>query len=259
MERVVRLPARKVLRRTLSLPLAAKRGLRELLGFEMDRYTPFKADAVYYQFRVTARDRARGRMQVELAVIARKEADEAIDAARQQGSEPLALDLGGALLELPAARRRRVWALATTALVLVAGVAGAAVPLWQKAQAVSALEAETQALAGEPVAAAQARKALAELDAQGRLLLERRALRPSALEVLAELTRVLPEHCSLTHVELSGTQLRLRGEAADAASLVTALESSAFFRRAGFEGSVTREAGQGRERFNLVATAQRSP
>jgi general secretion pathway protein L len=257
--RVLRMPARKVLRRTLVLPLAAESNLRELLGFEMDRYTPFKADAVYYQHTILSRDRARGRLQVELAVVPRSEADPLLAAARRDGAEPLALDLGNALVELPAARRRRLFFFTVTSLVVVLAVAAAALPLWRKAEAAARLEAEVERLAGEPAAADQARKALAAFDAEARLLTDRRALRPSALEVLAELTRVLPERCSLNHVELSGTQLRVRGQAADAAALVSALEGSAFFRGAGFEGSVTREPGERMERFTLVATAQRSP
>ncbi|MCW5582256.1 MAG: general secretion pathway protein GspL, partial [Luteimonas sp.] len=49
------LPAQAVLRRRLTLPLAAADRLREVLGFEIDRQTPFAADDVSYDARMLDR------------------------------------------------------------------------------------------------------------------------------------------------------------------------------------------------------------
>src|SRR5688572_5073293 len=68
---------RHVLRRTLHLPLAAEENLRQVLGFEMDRQSPFRADQVYFDQRVLARDVATKQLTVELALVPRTHADTA--------------------------------------------------------------------------------------------------------------------------------------------------------------------------------------
>lgn len=253
----VRLPRGGVLRRTLLLPLAAERNLRHVLAFEMDRYTPFTADAVYFQYAVLARDRARRQLRVELAVAPRAEADRLCEAARREGRAPAALDLDGLRLELRARRRWPARALAAGCVALL--VLAAAAPLWLKLQNVAALESQAAALRGELALAARAREQLKRLAAEERSLLERRRLRPAAIEVLDELTRVLPDSSWLSHIELAGSELRIRGESPDAAELVKAMEAAKLFRGAGLEGSVTRDPGAARERFAITVTTQARP
>src|SRR5215470_12583951 len=57
-EAAIELPAERILRRTIDLPLAAAENLREVLGFEMDRHTPFRAEDVAFDYRIAAGDEA---------------------------------------------------------------------------------------------------------------------------------------------------------------------------------------------------------
>jgi len=63
------IPGSKVIFKSLSLPSPTEENLREVLGFEMDRYTPFSLDDVYFDFKVVERDDARKLIQVVLVVI----------------------------------------------------------------------------------------------------------------------------------------------------------------------------------------------
>jgi hypothetical protein len=63
------IPESSTLTRNLSLPAAAEDNLRQVLGFEMDRQTPFKADQVYFDSRIVARDSASRSLRVELIVL----------------------------------------------------------------------------------------------------------------------------------------------------------------------------------------------
>ncbi len=55
------LPAGSSLRRRLPLPAAAVERLRDVVGFEIERQTPFAADAVAFDARVLARREGEGR------------------------------------------------------------------------------------------------------------------------------------------------------------------------------------------------------
>ncbi|TGQ96093.1 general secretion pathway protein GspL, partial [Mesorhizobium sp. M4B.F.Ca.ET.203.01.1.1] len=63
--RVWLLPATDVLRRTLRLPAAAADRLRAVVGFEIDRQTPFEASQVSYDVRELGAA-GEGQLQVEL-------------------------------------------------------------------------------------------------------------------------------------------------------------------------------------------------
>jgi hypothetical protein len=67
-------PPRGLVRR-VTLPAATEENLAQVLGFEMDRLTPFKADEVYFDQRVVSRDAADGQITVELAMAPRERVD----------------------------------------------------------------------------------------------------------------------------------------------------------------------------------------
>src|SRR5262245_61868199 len=68
-EIVVELPSERVLRRVVDLPIAAMENLREVLSFEMDRHTPFRAEEVSFDHRVVGTDPKTNRVMVDLAVV----------------------------------------------------------------------------------------------------------------------------------------------------------------------------------------------
>src|ERR1700757_2218233 len=63
---VLRLAEQDVLGKTVTLPLAAERELDQVLTFEMDRETPFQAEELYWNHRITAADRQNGRLTLRL-------------------------------------------------------------------------------------------------------------------------------------------------------------------------------------------------
>ena len=264
-EVAVRIPAARALHRTVNLPIAAGRHLSAVLAFELDRYTPFKADQVYYGFAVKGRDRGKGELQVALTLVPRKEADPLLESLRGWGLEPTSLEVreGDAIRVnlLPAAHREappifHLWrnrALAAMASALL--VAVVAVPLVQKMEIESRLEEQVALARGEALQADQVRKELQQLADEESAIVERRKQRPSSIQVLEELTHLLPDSAWLNRFEMTDARVTIRGEAANASDLVKLIESSGRFRGAAFEGAMTRDARTERERFTISATA----
>lgn len=258
----VRVAARQALRRTLTLPLAAERNLRGVLAFEMDRYTPFKAESVYYDFAVLGRDADKRQLQVALTLVPRKEVDALLGALRGWSLEPTSLgveDVAGCNL-LPAAqtgeRQGARWPSRTlAAIAALLAVGTLALPLVQKMQTVERLEKQLAEARAEALRAEQVRKQLEQLVKEESALIERRKERPAAIQVLHELTTLLPDSVWLSHAELAGTRLKIRGESPNASELVSSIENSAMFQGASFDGSVTRNPRTDRERFAISATA----
>ena len=129
---LLRLPAAQpVLSRDVTLPLAAERDLAAVLGFEMDRLTPFAAAELRWGYAVTRRDRAAGRLMLRLSLVPRDAVERALAALGSLGLRADALeglDADGARRRIPLAhdgegRLRREHALAIGAWAVVGALA----------------------------------------------------------------------------------------------------------------------------------------
>jgi general secretion pathway protein L len=271
----VRIPIKQALRRTLTIPLAAEENLREVLAFEMDRHTPFKAEQVYYDFTVVARDPARRTLRVELTVVPRAEVDPLVAMLVSCGLEPTSLDVsdsnasGDAVDEVaglnlfPGAQRRispgnKSWqnpVLATLAAVLL--VTAVALPFVQKISAVAQLETEVREARQEALTAGQVRTELEQLVAEVNALVSKRKQQSSVMQVLDELTRILPDGTWVNRFEVGGKRVKIRGESSNASGLAALIENSVLFNDASFDSPVMRNPTTEQERFVISATVAR--
>ena len=79
------LPRNLAILRYVELPLAVKENLRDTLGYEMEKYVPFSADAIYFDYQVIEEDKDSRKLKV-LIVAAKKEAvDPYLDLAARIG------------------------------------------------------------------------------------------------------------------------------------------------------------------------------
>lgn len=263
MEVVLRLPAAQVLRRQLDLPLAAAENLREVLSFEMDRLTPFKAEDVAYDFRVAGTDREAERLTVDLAVAPRALVDEAVRVAQGVGLSPhrvaLAEDDGppfNLLAPDAAAEGGRLLPRLNIALALAACALLGALALWPLQRKEARLAALESQLAESRTAAAASEDLRRRIDAalkRNSFLAQRRQATPLAVAVLADLTERLADDTWLVQLRIGDGAVELSGYAPAAAALLPALEQSALLRNLRFSAPVMPDQRVGRERFNLSA------
>lgn len=258
------LPAGSSLTRRLVLPAAAADRLRDVVRFEIDRQTPFAAEAVMFDARLLGR-RADGQLDVELVAAPRERVEAQLAALGPLGGRLAGIDVLGPdglprcvnLLD-PAARGRqrdpwRLWNHVLAALALVALAATLYTVLENRRQAVEALEQAVRERGAPARAAATERQALVDLIA-GQAFLDRlRAERPAAVAVMDELTRRLPDGTYLEKLAIEQDKLTLMGLSNQASSLVTQLQGSTLWRSPALAGAVQPDPASGRDRFTLVA------
>ncbi|MGY0613219.1 PilN domain-containing protein [Luteimonas sp. A501] len=258
------LPEAAALRRRMPLPAAASARLHEVLGFEIERQTPFPAADVEYDARLVGH-RADGQVDAELVVVPRQALE-----ARLAALGPLATTLTGVDVDagdgtgrgvnlLPGARRhRRVdpWMSWNLALGLVTVVATAAA-LWQvldnRRAAADAFEAEVAQAATRARGASTQRQALVDLVEGMAFLQATRAARPTTVEVMDELSRRLPDSTYLEKLSIEDTRILLIGLSNEAPSLVQRLEGSPLWRSPALAGALQPDPRSGRDRFTLTA------
>ncbi|MBS7457775.1 PilN domain-containing protein [Coralloluteibacterium stylophorae] len=261
------LPAARVLRRRMTLPLAAAERLHDVLRFELDRQTPFRAEQVVFDHRLLRRDAEARQIEVELVVLPQDALEAALAALG-----PLADTLDGVDVEdparpgatlglnlLPPERRiaRRDGARMLRLALATVAVAACGFALWQTLDNRLAVADELRAEVAERRREAQAVQALRMRldDASGgaSFLAERRATRPGMVALLDELTRRIPDGTSLERLTVSADRVSMIGLSDQASALVAALQDSPLLVAPALSGSVQADARSGRERFTLTA------
>ncbi len=252
--------------RRVELPLAALENLRQVLGFEMDRHTPFKADQVYFGFRTLHQDTARKRIAVNLIIAPREAVDGSVELLARLGipvraiyvSDPENGDDGNINL-MPNSRRATEPSglgklnLTLFLLTLVLALAAILIPVWQKRQASIALiplvdRAKQQAMATEAL-----RQKQEKLAAEFNLMLNKKQEVPPVIVVLDELSALLPDDTWVQQFNLKGKELQIQGETASSSRLITLIESSRIFHNSSFRSPLTKGSTPNSERYQLVA------
>jgi general secretion pathway protein L len=271
---ILQLPEHKVLRRLLSLPAATEAGLGNVLRFEMDRHTPFTSEQVYFGYCIREHDRRQQRLKVELLVVLREYLDELLKRLESLGVHPSVVTLaeegdawsGKAINLLPGShlRARRTWR-GNRRLQVAVAVGFAlllALPLWQQQRRAERLAEELNAPKAAAERAAQVREELQQLEAGGEFLREQQAKADDVLEILNELTVLLPDSTWLSRFELIGPRVRLEGESAEASSLISMLEQSRTLQNVNYASPITNNPRTQKDRFSLIAerrSAQEAP
>lgn len=257
------LPAHVGLRRHLTLPEAAADRLHDVLGFEIDRQTPFAASDVRYDHRVLGR-RGDGQIDVELVVVPRAAIDAQLAALGPVAPTLAGIDLAGEagplgvdLIDATGRRRRGdpqarlQWLIAGVAVLLTA------FGLWQmrenRAAAADALEARVASEATRARAASAQRQQLADLREGMAFLQAQRAARPLAVAVLDELARRLPDSTSLEKAAIEGDRVLLIGLSTEASALVGQLSGSNLWRAPALAGALQNDPRTRADRFTLTA------
>jgi general secretion pathway protein L len=264
-EIVVNVPADKVLRRSLRLPLEAAENLREVLAFQMERYTPFKASEIAYDYRVTATDIAARKVAVDLAILPRATFEQATSIADLFG---LAADRIGIVddheqersfnfrpyeesSEPQAAQRRFFFAFTMAAAILI--VVASCLPLYFNHRALTAYEARLSEARTAALQAETLKKRLTAAMNLSRVLIGRRAQTPTITSLLADITDRLPDDTWLTQLQIREGTLTISGVSSSSAPLISRLEASPFLAQVRFGSPVTSDSGVDGERFDIMA------
>jgi len=259
------LPAGSALRRRLPLPAAAAERLRDVVGFEIERQTPFAADAVAYDARVVARRDAEGPIDAELIAVPRVALDPQVAALGPVAPLLAGIDVAGTdgvplqINLLPPAQRQRTrdpwqtWNLAFAAVAVVA----AGLTLWQvlenRREAADDFDAQIAREAGPARRAAAQQQELVNL-VEGQAFLQRtRAAYPTAIEVMDELSRRLPDGTYLEKLAIEENRLTLIGLSNEAPALIGRLQDSSLWRSPALAGALQTDSTTRKDRFTLTA------
>jgi general secretion pathway protein L len=257
------LPASMVLAQQLSVPLMATRNLHNVLGFELDKHTPFSAGQLYFDARVLSRTKQHA--QVLLVAVLRERMNSVFDHCRQRGIAlhsvdargPQGLPLGIDLLPrdgqpaAPTGNRLR-------ALLLGGLVALLFTSMWLWLNARQSLLSDMQATVAEQRQQVDQlqhlRSELLNTRGAARYLAQQKAAQPTLSQLLAELSDCLGTDTWLEQLEVSENgEVAVSGQSAKASDLISRLKACPSLVDARFQGMIAPDSESGKDHFSLHA------
>ncbi len=241
---ILLLPEQLILRRQITLPIAAKDNLRSIIHAEMDRLTPFNAAEVYWGVSQIRRDATRLRLTLHVAPRGRIAA--LLRHLAAIGLEPSILQDGDGITLARLGNRRRPWA-ARLGLLAALALGCLLVPLISQQRRLRATEQRLEILL--PV-----QRQITQLQAQ---IANQAAVqilgRDSILRALALLSAALPDGTWLNDIQVAGDRISFDGQSSNAAQLILALSATPGFQDVSFIAPVTRAPG-GADLFSMQLT-----
>jgi len=260
--RFLLLDSKQVLHKEMKLPVAAETNLQQVLSFEMDRQTPFRANEVYFDWRMLPPGQDAGEIHLELLVAPRRAVDPLLEKLAARGLAPAGVDveqadrIAGVNL-LPVERRqnplhpraRLNFALAGAVVVLL--IAVMVQSLGARADRVFLLEEAIAEVQDEARRVQRLKEQVADTSEAASFLTRKRSESPLAIEVLAEVTQLLPDGTYLDRLVVGEGSVVMQGKSGNAQQLIELVNRSDMFDAAGFQGSTRLDAASGLEIFEV--------
>jgi general secretion pathway protein L len=245
----LRLGPNAMLERHVVLPLAAERDIHRVLGYEMDRFTPFRADSVVWDCEIEHRDRSRAQLELQLWLVPQRMLQPIIDRLTRIGITPSCLEASsnsGVMRRInlgATARAARVdgpavtWAIWAVACLAIAAVV---TPFVTQSLALKRVERRIAELQPRVTEAETLRRRIADGTASADVVASERARSGDVLQVLAAITDVLPDDTVLSDLSLNQGKLGIGGQSPTAARLIPALAADPTIHNPSFAAPVTR-------------------
>lgn len=261
--KILLLPPTQVLMQSLHLPAAATRNLSTVIGYELDRFTPFEASQLYFVARQARRGVAF--IEVTLVAIVRERLDRILAECAALGLRPEAVDVGADGQHMgidllprplrpqqprPGHRLRRVLAWLCGALLL------SAMLLWlnDRQRLLEEMQAELQVQKAQVNEIKQLRQQLTNTRGAASYLLRRKAEQLPLSALLSELTRCLPLDTWIEHLEINNsTELAFSGQSGKASALIAHVKDCHSLENVRFQGVIQPDNKTGKDQYSLRA------
>jgi general secretion pathway protein L len=257
---ILRLPASALLERPVTLPLAAERDPERVLGYEMERLTPFTADEVYWGYSVEARDRARNRLSLRLTFVPRAQVNDLIDTLIACAGRPSLIESntpsGARIIRLQHDRPTGRAAL-MTGRNLIYGLAALVVlviisPFLRQSLDMQEAQARLDAMQPRLHLVEQLRRRINGAGAGGEAVVNETRRVGDMLGALAAITEILPDDSYLTEFTMRERKMTLSGMSVSAPKLISALSADPRVKNPAFTAPVTRD-GKNLDVFTIRA------
>ena len=261
----VLLPEKMILKRVVTLPLATEENIDNVIAYEIDRYTPFKSEDVYFDAQVQSRDKSAKKITVLLRVIKKTAISEllkfiedgqlsidniySVDANSQPVGD--ALKFGDILNSSTSKNNHSSTNKYLLVLVGVLAVVALTLPIAKNYWNAHKYNTEFENINHQVV---EVKKLLSTYKKMKKNIELSAGLNNNNVKVIVlldELTSVISDDTSLSRLSIEDGVVRMQGASVSASKLISALDSTQKFTNVKFAAPVTQNSASGNENFTI--------
>jgi general secretion pathway protein L len=247
--------------KTVEFPLGVKENLSNVIGYELDRLTPLSPESALYDYLIIGEDE--NRIRIMIAAMKTDKLQPYVKALEEKGiavsrvelamSDDLGRDPSGMesidtgrmnLLDRGVHKPEKTPAALTLVLLTVliaSGLFWLVSPLQMEQKRVEAIDQAISVRRNEVKKIEALKKDLEKVEKQRAVIDDFKAFRLPMLDLVMELTRILPDKAWLSRVRCTENTVEIDGYAASATDILPKLEASRYFRKVEFSSPTTRD------------------
>lgn len=254
----LRIERDQTLQKMIKLPEAASENLGEVVGFEVQRHTPFRTEHVYYGYELVNRDPAKRKLSVKLEVVPRVRLDPVISRltaldvdvmavrAEPEGVAIPVADPSSARAQIPRSGR---WSTALIALLFIAVIV---TPFELMQSNLDTVRQDNSRLAREIARLSAIHSTDAVSDLHRQVVAERHAEYRPKIVILDALTAALGDHTFVTQLEIEDGRIKLFGESLEPGRALEDIERAPLFTSSALRSTTPSPSDAERQRFEIV-------
>lgn len=259
------LTADEVWHSELELPKQAAHNLRSVVSYELDKYTPFTHDQIYFDVKARHIEQS-DLLQVLLIIVDRPRLDKVLHEASALGinvarvdaldrsDRPLGINLMPHAAQTRAGSRLRLTRYALCALIILLLISIPATLISKREQGLENMHQELTQLRRQAMEVDGMRKQLLARDETEKALNLQSNRRQTTLEFLTNLTTCMNKDTWFDHLEIRNDNVvNLSGMSRTASELPNLLMRCATLQKAVFQGGVQPDHDSGMDHFSITA------
>ena len=238
-----------------------------MIGYEVDRYTPFKADQVYFDFVVEGKDKINNQIRLLLLAAPKEKLNLLLKDILDWGLNPAYVDCE----QKPRGRDKKsqqynllpgefghkknqipkIIMMATMVFMLLFAGVAVVFPLWQEYQIVEELTGQSRKAERLAIKVDDTKKKVDILYEVTNELINNKNNEPSLVEILDVVSKLMEDDNWLTKLKYSDQKLEIHGRSPTASVLISTFEKNDFFNNTKFISPVNQDKKTGLEWFQI--------
>ncbi|MCE5263982.1 MAG: PilN domain-containing protein [Deltaproteobacteria bacterium] len=259
--------------KTAEFPSTVRENLSDVVSYELDRITPLLPEKAFYDYRILSEEE--NRIRIVLAAMKAETLQPYMDALEGKGialrqvlpapdpgsdGSPVsqaARDTAAGEMNLlckgvhKAPGTPMALTIVLASLLAALGLCWLMSPLWIAEQRIEIIDREIAARKDEVKKVEASRKELGGLETEIAAIAAFKTSRPVMLDLLKEMTRVLPTNTWLSRIRFTESTVEIEGYAASATEILPKLEASAYFKKVEFASPTARDIRLNADRFSI--------
>lgn len=272
-EIILRIPKELSVRKDVYLPAAAESNIQQVLTYELDKYTPFNKDQVYFDFVKLDKEKNTNHIHVLLILVKKATLDGMYKSCLNLGLKPHFADSATQLVEAGNAsskynllssdlcqkinKKPFFIMLGSILLALVLLCTLLFYPLYKLDNGLDKVKRHKRLVEKEALAIEESKKGIDYLYRATQKVIDKQSQVPPMIDVINTATKVFKDDTWVSQFRFVNKTLQLTGQSSSASSLIESLEKTDLFKNTKFISPVTKDNRTGLERFRISTEIKR--